>query len=68
MVRKLRSRVRDNDYFQLTGGLNLAQAPLHLGPGELIGCYNYEVRTLGGYQRFQGFERLDGRTPPSITP
>jgi len=62
-----RSRVNDRDYFPLGGGLNLAQTPLQLKPGELVDCLNYECRTLGGYQRFQGFERLDGRTAPSAT-
>ena len=66
--RRAPSRVDDGDYFALTGGLNLSSAPLQITPGELIGAYNYEPRTMGGYERFQGYERLDGRTPPSKAP
>lgn len=60
-----RSGVQDGDYFPLAGGLNIVDTPLQIAPGELIDGLNYEPRTLGGYQRLQGYERFDGQTPPS---
>ena len=60
-----RSAVQDSDYYHLAGGLNTIQTPLQLQPGELIACLNYECRTLGGYRRFQGYERYDGHPAPS---
>lgn len=66
--RQQRSGVDDRDYFPLGGGLNTENAPLQLKPGELIGCLNYEPQTLGGYERFHGYERLDGQTAPSLAP
>ena len=49
----------------LKGGLNLAASVLELGPGECTQLLNYEVNTLGRYQRVEGFERVDGRPAPS---
>jgi hypothetical protein len=47
------------------GGLNLAASVLELQPGEAIQLFNYEVNTLGRYQRVLGYERFDGRLSPS---
>lgn len=34
-------------------------------PGSLVDCINFYCRPLGGYARFPGFERFDGRPRPS---
>lgn len=60
-----RSGVVDNDYYPLAGGLNIVETPMQLAPGELLGVLNYEPKTLGGYQRLQGYERFDGHPAPS---
>lgn len=65
LPKRARSAVMDNDYFPLAGGLNVAETPMQLTPGELIGVLNYEPKTLGGYQRLQGYERYDGQLAPS---
>lgn len=49
----------------LRGGLNLAAGTLEIAPGECTQLLNYEVNTLGRYQRCQGYERFDGRPAPS---
>jgi hypothetical protein len=49
----------------LKGGLNLASSVLELDAGECIQLFNYEVNTLGRYQRVLGYERFDGRPAPS---
>lgn len=66
--RVARSGVVDGDYFPLAGGLNTDDSPLTIAPGELLDGVNYEPRTLGGYQRLQGYERLDGHIAPSQAP
>ncbi len=47
------------------GGLNLASTVLELKDGEATQLFNYEVNTLGRYQRVMGFERFDGQPSPS---
>lgn len=47
------------------GGLNLGASVLEMAPGEAIQLFNYEVNTLGRYQRILGYERFDGRPAPS---
>lgn len=49
----------------LQGGLNLSSSVKELGAGECIQLFNYEVNTLGRYQRMIGFERVDGAPAPS---
>ena len=49
----------------LRGGLNLAAGTLEIDPGECAQLLNYEVNTLGRYQRCLGYERYDGRLAPS---
>lgn len=49
----------------LRGGLNLAASVLEIGPGECLQLFNYEVNTLGRYQRCLGYERFDGQSAPS---
>lgn len=43
----------------------MAASVLELQPGEAIQLFNYEVNTLGRYQRILGYERFDGRSSPS---
>lgn len=57
------TRVRNDDYFQFEGGLNLVDPPLEVRPGQLLACRNYEPGVRGGYTRIGGFERFDGRSP-----
>jgi hypothetical protein len=47
------------------GGLNLSSSVLELQAGEAIQLFNYEVNSLGRYQRLMGYERFDGRPAPS---
>ena len=49
----------------LKGGLNQASSVLEMQPGEATQLFNYEVNTLGRYQRVLGYERFDGRPAPS---
>ena len=49
----------------LKGGLNLASSVLEIQPGQCLQLFNYEVNTLGRYQRVMGYERFDGRPAPS---
>lgn len=49
----------------LKNGLNLAASVLELSPGECVQLHNYEINTLGRYQRVLGFERFDGKFKPS---
>lgn len=49
----------------LKGGLNLASSVLEVAPGQCTQLFNYEVNTLGRYQRLTGYERFDGKLPPS---
>lgn len=63
--RLLPSRVNDRDYFSMEGGLNQADTPLRLRPGQLLACSNYEPGVRGGYTSMEGYERFDGRTAPS---
>lgn len=51
----------------LRGGLNLAASVLEIEPGECLQLFNYEVNTLGRYQRCLGYERFDGHPAPSAT-
>lgn len=47
------------------GGLNLSATLLDLTAGECRQLHNYEINTLGKYQRILGYERFDGRPAPS---
>lgn len=51
----------------LRGGLNLADADSKLSPGECKELVNYEINTIGRYQRVTGFERYDGQLSPADT-
>ena len=62
MSRNIRSAV-----VILKGGLNLAASVLELRDGEAIQLFNYEVNTLGRYQRILGYERVDGKPSPADT-
>jgi len=53
------------DYFKFEGGLNLVSPALSIPPGRLIDSINYEPLQSGGYRRIRGFERFNGKTPPS---
>ena len=63
-TRKLPNLVSDRDSFPFIGGLNLVDTPLQVKPGQLLACKNYECGMRGGYERIEGFERLDGRPKP----
>lgn len=52
-------------YFPMTGGLNLVSPVTQMKEGELISCLNYEVGVDGGYRRMDGYERFDGQPSPS---
>ena len=47
------------------GGLNLGASVFEMQAGEATQLFNYEVNTLGRYQRILGYERFDGRPSPS---
>ncbi len=64
-ARRIPNMVDDTDYFSMQGGLNLADTPLNLKPGQLLACKNYEPYTRGGYERIAGYERFDGHAKPS---
>jgi hypothetical protein len=53
------------DYFAFGGGLDLETPPLQKKPGSLLGCLNYELKVVGGYQSLAGYERFDGQPKPS---
>lgn len=57
--------MQQTQYFPFVGGENLSQPAVTLKPGELLTSANYEAITTGGYRRFKGYERFDGRTSPS---
>lgn len=48
----------------LQGGLNLSGLTIGLKAGEATLLENYECLPEGGYRRFDGFERYDGRPEP----
>lgn len=50
--------------FALAEGLDLVTPAVKMPPGRVIAALNYEP-TAGGYRRFIGYERFDGRTAPS---
>ena len=52
----------------MEGGLDLETPSLTVRPGRMLACKNYEVNTLGGYTRIEGYERFDGRLQPSDAP
>lgn len=51
-------------FFPLQGGLDLVTPPIQTPAGRVIAALNYEGHPRG-YQRMDGFERLDGRPKPS---
>ena len=53
-------------FFQLQGGLDLATPAIVTPPGRAISGVNYEM-VERGYRRFQGYERCDGQTAPSVS-
>lgn len=50
--------------FPLRGGMNLAGVTAALKPGEATLMENFECLPEGGYRRFDGYERYDGRPEP----
>ena len=52
----------------LAGGLNLAQSPLSLQPGEARVLHNYVCDALGRYERIAGFTRFDGHQDVEMQP
>lgn len=51
--------------FTLVGGLDVETAQYSRAPGLCMGGFNYESSQETGYERIGGYERFDGRTPPS---
>lgn len=47
------------------GGLDLVTPSLSLPPGSLRSALNFECSQSGGYSRIEGYERYDGKFPPS---
>lgn len=54
------------DVFALSGGLDLATGKLLVKSGSLLDCLNYDVSTVQGYSRIDGFERYDGHSTTAI--
>lgn len=54
------------DYFPLVGGLDQITPPLSVPPGRARSSVNFEASPNGGYTRIAGYERLDGRSKPSL--
>ena len=54
-----------SDAVVFTGGLDLTSPGIATKPGDALVLANYEVNTLGTYQRILGYERYDGRPAPS---
>ena len=52
-------------YITLAGGEDLVTPPDEIEPGQLLLGVNVYPDFNGGYTRFAGFERFDGRTAPS---
>ena len=52
-------------YFSMSGGLNLVSPVTQIKAGELISCLNYEVGVDGGYTRMLGYERFSGQPSPT---
>lgn len=53
------------DFFPLTGGLDLVTPSIEISPGKIIDSQNYEPAIGGGYRRIDGYERFDGQASPS---
>jgi hypothetical protein len=53
------------DFVAIFGGLNTESPATLAAPAEARGGYNYECLASGGVRRIGGYERMDGRQPPS---
>lgn len=53
------------EFFPLGGGLDLLTPAIAIKPGMCIEAQNFEPEISGGYKRYAGHERYDGRTSPS---
>jgi len=51
---------------RLSAGLDFSSAKVSAESGSLSDCYNHEHTDREGYRRVDGFERFDGRYPPSF--
>ena len=56
---------RQIQFINFEGGLDLETPGLSVQPGRMLSCKNYEIDTLGGYSRVEGYERFDGQPSPS---
>ena len=52
-------------YHPFGGGLDLLTSSMQIKEGFCIDAQNFEPEITGGYRRIDGFERYDGRPPPS---
>lgn len=64
MVKQVFPRV-DVENVPFRGGLIIGSPPSRVPAGALLNCVNYEPDINGGYRRFAGYERFDGRPRPS---
>lgn len=55
---------QQNQFFPLSGGLDLITPAISARPGAVVSCLNYEP-AANGYKRLTGFERFDGHPSPS---
>lgn len=53
------------DFLPMTGGLDLHTPQLQRRSGSCLVAQNFEAVQQGGYRRTGGYERFDGRPPPS---
>ena len=53
------------EYYPLSGGLDLLTPAIAIESGKVIDSQNYEPEIAGGYRRIDGYERYDGRPSPS---
>ena len=66
-LRSSRTRMAEpiQEYVPFAGGFDLETPTLHIKPGKLRRCLNFEADIFGGYRRIKGYERFDGRASPS---
>lgn len=55
---------RARPFFPFRGGLDQETPAIAIPPGRVIAALNHECEALG-YKRTEGYERFDGRFPPS---
>lgn len=51
--------MRKTDYFNNSGGLNLADSPLFIRPEQAAGGYNFDLSKTGGITKIRGYTKLN---------